>query len=401
MQKKLIALAVAGLVSGGAFAQSNVTISGQMKLGLEAVSAGGAATGVNATSRTRVTSNTSNVIFKGEENLGNGMKALFLIDSEVMADSAGGAAAVAGNGGGTFGSRQAYVGIGGGFGTVVMGRLDAHYTNMASIDAAGFNDLALNTNSINLLGRVGGGATFGGRLDNTIAYLSPNFSGFSGKLAWSALSENTNATLGAKDSGWNLGLTYANGPINVAYSYLDVNNAGAAGVVAAGTAVLTNINGASNGQSVTVATLGNAAAQGTDGKSNRLGFAYTFPMGLKVGLIWDSSKATAQATGLEAKQNAWTLPISYTAGANSFYFTYGRTNDLSGSAVPAGADTSTKMTMLAYSYAMSKRTAVNVSWVRLSNDSAVATDFWTRQVGGGYGAGGDPTSLTLGVRHSF
>lgn len=399
MQKKIIALAVAGLVSGGAFAQSNVTISGQMKLGLEAVSAGGAAAGVNATSRTRVTSNTSNIIFQGKEDLGGGMSAVFFVDSEVMADSAGGAAALAGNGNGTFGSRQAYVGIGGNFGTVVAGRLDAHYTNMASIDAAGFNDLALNTNSINLLGRVTG--AFGGRVDNAIAYLSPNWSGFSGKLAWTGLSESTNSTTPRKDSAWNLGLTYGNGPINVAYSYLAVNNATANGVVAVGTATIVNINGASNGQNVTIATAGSAASMGLDARSNRLGLAYTFPMGLKVGVIWDSSKSTPVATGLDTKQTAWTLPISYTAGANSFYFTYGKAGDLSGSGVGNGANTNTKMTMLAYSYAMSKRTAVNVSWTRLSNDTAVATDFWSRQVGGGYGAGGDPTSFTLGMRHSF
>jgi len=400
MQKKIIALALASM-SGVAFAQSNVTISGQMKLGYENVSAGGAANGVNATSRGRVTSNTSNIVFSGEENLGNGMKAVFFIDSEVMADNAGGAGALAGNGGGTFGSRQVYAGIGGAWGTFVIGRLDGHYTNMGTIDAAGFNDLALNTNSINLLGRVGGGATFGGRLDNTMAYLSPNFSGFSGKLAYTTMSENTNTTVPAKDSGWNLGLKYDNGPINVSYSYLAVNKAGATGTVGAATAALLNINGASNGQAITVATAGNAAGSGVDGRSNRLGAAYTFPMGLKVGLIWDSSKVTTVATGLDTKQTAWTLPISYKTGANSFYFTYGKSNDLSGSAVVAGANTSTKMTMLAYSYAMSKRTAVNVSWVRLSNDAATATDFWTRQVGGGYGAGGDPTSLNLGMRHSF
>lgn len=34
MQKKLIALAVAGLVSGGAFAQTNVTISGQIRMSI-------------------------------------------------------------------------------------------------------------------------------------------------------------------------------------------------------------------------------------------------------------------------------------------------------------------------------------------------------------------------------
>ena len=35
MQKKIIALAVAGLVSGGAFAQANVTVSGNIGMSEE------------------------------------------------------------------------------------------------------------------------------------------------------------------------------------------------------------------------------------------------------------------------------------------------------------------------------------------------------------------------------
>ena len=41
MQKKVIALAVAGLMSGAAFAQSNVTISGRVDVGFSASSISG------------------------------------------------------------------------------------------------------------------------------------------------------------------------------------------------------------------------------------------------------------------------------------------------------------------------------------------------------------------------
>ena len=53
MQKKIIALAIAGL-SSVAFAQSNVTISGQFRGGIDSGSAGGAtAACANITSRIR------------------------------------------------------------------------------------------------------------------------------------------------------------------------------------------------------------------------------------------------------------------------------------------------------------------------------------------------------------
>jgi predicted porin len=60
MQKKIIALAVAGLVSGAAFAQSNVTVYGIRK----AKSTDGGQDG-------------SRVGFKGTEDLGNGLSAFF------------------------------------------------------------------------------------------------------------------------------------------------------------------------------------------------------------------------------------------------------------------------------------------------------------------------------------
>ena len=76
MQKKIIALAVAGLVSGVAFAQSNVTIYGVADANYYYAS------GDNL-SRTGVDSgglNGSRIGFKGEEALGNGLKAIFTME---------------------------------------------------------------------------------------------------------------------------------------------------------------------------------------------------------------------------------------------------------------------------------------------------------------------------------
>ena len=77
MQKKLIALAVAGLVSGGAFAQaSNVTIYGRANLVLDNYAATGSVTGPAAdyAGRTRIVDSSSRIGFKGTEALGNGLQ---------------------------------------------------------------------------------------------------------------------------------------------------------------------------------------------------------------------------------------------------------------------------------------------------------------------------------------
>jgi predicted porin len=387
MQKKIIALAVAAVASGAAFAQSNVTVSGQLKLHIDQVSANGCqgAACTNATARTRLTQNTSNVMFSGSEDLGNGLKALFQIDSEVGADQG---TPVIGNGDGRLGSRETYVGLAGNWGAFIMGRANAHYTDMSRIDGNGFDGMALNTNSINMFGAVAaaGKAVLGGRADNVMAYLSPNMNGFTVKAAYSAMSESTTPLLAGKDRAWNLALKFDNGPINAAYSLFQVKSLGA-----------------------TAGTLAGATGSpGVDATSHRFGVAYTFPMGLKVGMIWDRSEAEATGTPLsDSKRTAWTLPISYAMGAHKFMFTYGRAGNLTGSANAAadtaGAnDTAFRQTTVGYSYDLSKRTQLNASWVTLQNGRNGSQDFWTRgMTAGSVAAGADPTSLSLGIRHAF
>ena len=77
MQKKLIAMAVAGLASGAALAQSNVTVYGIVDMAYIR----GAADG--ASSRTFINSgglSGSRLGFKGVEDLGNGLKAVFNLE---------------------------------------------------------------------------------------------------------------------------------------------------------------------------------------------------------------------------------------------------------------------------------------------------------------------------------
>lgn len=66
MQKKIIALAVAGLMSGAAFAQSNVTVYGVVDLGQAWVKTDGAvAANKDQDSVGRLDNNSSHIGFKG------------------------------------------------------------------------------------------------------------------------------------------------------------------------------------------------------------------------------------------------------------------------------------------------------------------------------------------------
>ena len=65
MQKKLIALAVAGLVSGGAFAQTNVTISGLVRLSVEQYKLSNVGAGFDSSAENRVSDQSSMLVFSG------------------------------------------------------------------------------------------------------------------------------------------------------------------------------------------------------------------------------------------------------------------------------------------------------------------------------------------------
>src|SRR5574338_490498 len=94
MQKKLIALAVAGLVAAPAFAQSNVTIYGRADYGM--VIRSGTADGLDAGPRNIDVNGKiefasgvqggSRLGFKGAEDLGNGLKAIFEIEYGLRMD---------------------------------------------------------------------------------------------------------------------------------------------------------------------------------------------------------------------------------------------------------------------------------------------------------------------------
>ena len=116
MQKKIIALAVAALASSAAFAQSNVTVYGIADVGQAFVKSSGAANGVNQGTVGRLDSNSSYLGFKGVEDLGNGLKALFQFETGFAADK-GFWSSTATSG------RDSYVGLTSNFGTVLAGNL--------------------------------------------------------------------------------------------------------------------------------------------------------------------------------------------------------------------------------------------------------------------------------------
>lgn len=211
MQKKIIALAIAGLASTAAFAQSNVTIYGRMDLG--GVYRGGNSGGVNGDkSMYEIASGVasgSRIGFKGVEDLGNGLKAVFQSEFGINIDQNKAGATAAG-----WTNRNSYVGLTGGFGTVVAGRMDGvRYGVFNTYDPFAGGTIG---NFTQMTAQVDRG-------DNAIAYISPNFNGFGLLLAYSSnvTSNEPKANDGAAQLHTIMG-TYDNGPISARLDYEEI-----------------------------------------------------------------------------------------------------------------------------------------------------------------------------------
>lgn len=211
MQKKIIALAVAGLVSGAAFAQSNVTVFGIVDMGYQY------SWGTASDSKTKDMSEVkaggwdgSRIGFRGTEDLGNGLKANFEFVENFDNDT--------GKNGGTLMGEGAWVGLSGNnWGQVKAGYFGSFLdSDISGLDASGRHGITAANNLI---------STF--KLANHVAYISPNFGGFTGSVGYSSnvlgnaqdvAPTATAASINVR--AYEIGGTYKNGGLGLGIGYI-------------------------------------------------------------------------------------------------------------------------------------------------------------------------------------
>lgn len=189
MKKSLIALAVLA-ASGAAFAQSSVTIYGIADVVIhkdEAASTTMTDGGVSA----------SRLGFKGTEDLGGGLKAIFKLEQGVNLT----------NGTAAGFNREATVGLSGGFGEVRVGRMATAADDNAGATNPVFDSVLAPTN-------VFVGLTTA-RVNQGIYYSTPTFGGFS-----AAVSYNLEQVAGSQ-SVLSLAANYATGPLALGVVFQD------------------------------------------------------------------------------------------------------------------------------------------------------------------------------------
>jgi predicted porin len=335
MKKTAIALALLGGFAGTAFAQSNMTIYGVVDVGFAHEDDGNRAGSV-----TRLDSgwlNGSRLGFKGREDLGGGLAAIFTLESGFSTDTG-----TLGQGGRLFG-RQSWLGLEGGFGTVKLGlQWTPVYTVASSFDP--FGD-ALAGDSARLFNYSGS------RRDNVLSY---NYAanGFRGQLQY-GFGEVPGSTSASRAIGGYAG--YMSGPLDTVLTY----------------------------------TANNDATGSVTGKTALIGGNYNFgPAALFLAYAWnkDITPVGAVSAGADSRNAliGFTMPIG-TAG--KLRASYIKLSD------KARSDADANQIAVGYSYDLSKRTALYASMSRIANDRVANYRVSV--------AGANDKLVNFGVRHTF
>ncbi|MYN07216.1 porin [Pseudoduganella aquatica] len=358
MKKTLISIAVLGAMSSAAFAQSNVTIYGIVDAGL--VSERGGKAG-NVTKVSSGVANTSRIGFRGTEDLGGGLSAVFLLESGFAADTGVGDAS------GLF-QRQSYVGlVSKEAGSLTLGR---QYTPMynALVQVADPFQAGLAGSAKNLFSASGASV----RISNSVNYKTPTYNGFNVEAQY-GVGEQSKA-----DAGRQLGisLAYTNGPLNARLAYNNRNN----DVAAAGAPVVNN-EYAHN-------TL---FAANYDFNVVKGYFAYSSDKGPSSSPIPNPTAFTA--TAVAASKDSDTMLIGATApigGAGTLIASYIHKDD------NEVANRDANQLAVGYSYALSKRTSTYVAYAKIKNKRGASYT-----VGNNAEAGSGDKAFNVGIKHTF
>ncbi|WP_040727779.1 porin [Thiomicrorhabdus sp. Kp2] len=174
MKKNIIALAVASAIAAPVAMADAPVVYGQVNMAVEQFDVDTAAGTNKAASGTQVNNVASRLGVKGSEDLGNGLKAIYKIEFGLNIDNSGKSDLTKDVNGEALSNRNQYVGLAGGFGTVLMGRHDTPTKMIQAKDL--FNDgVADNGPMAGGLGAFGKGME--NRVSNVLAYVSPSFSG--------------------------------------------------------------------------------------------------------------------------------------------------------------------------------------------------------------------------------
>lgn len=273
---------------------------------------------------------TSALGVKGDEDLGDGLKASYLMEIAISADTNTTPASF---------NRQSFVGLDGAFGGIKIGRqYTPSFNAMVAVDPSGVSTyngfLWLN----------------GMQLSNGFYYTSPSLSGFNLIVGM----HEGEVTGSSQNNATTFGLTYAGGPLYASFTQetttKGTTKVGLNGQDTSYAADATETLGTNNGR---IGNTYDAAGTSLNGENKLQTLAATYDLGVaKIGVMNETIDSTT-TNGGKAKATHFSVDVpvgSFTLGAvvgNGSYTATGTTKSIDMTSVGITAD-----------YAMSKRTKV-------------------------------------------
>ncbi len=304
----------------------------------------------------------SRVGFRGTEDLGNGLKAVFVLEQGFSIDN--------GSEMGSGYQRQALVGLGGSFGTVSLGRQYApgYFFNYDALSGAAISPQSILS--------VGAGMTITpntpARWSNSVAYTG-SFSGLTARAIYSTGADYTEGPFGprpaietaekpSEDDAYGLGLEYANGPLKVGGVYQVIKN--------------------------------DYAVAGLDDKQKEWGLGTSYDFGVvSLHASYQSVDNIYGAKDFDA--DLWQVGLIVPVGAaGNVHLAYGEVEF-----DQPGRDPEVKSYTLAYTHALSKRTTAYAAFNRTDNESG--TNGFGLVTGSAGDLGDDSDIFAVGIRHTF
>ena len=368
MTKNLLTCAfVIGMSTAAlANAQSNVTIYGVLDTSVEHLS--NVAGGGSVTRMPGLSGSTPSMLgFRGTEDLGSGLKAVFTLESGFGVDSG------TLNQGGRFFGRQAFVGLSGDWGSLTLGRqYSMLFWSQIGIDILGPN--AYGTSALDSYNP-------NARADNAIAYR--------GKFG--------NLTAGATYS-------FGRDVVNAGPSPAGTNCAGESATDSSACrqwSAMLRYDTAQWGASLAIDEFrGGPGAFGglvnsskSDRRSAAAGWAKVGDLKLGAGLIARQNDGSAATLG--KRSNLWYLGAAYPVmpalviDGQVFRLAYSH------------SDNKATLFALRATYHLSKRTSVYATTGHIANKGALALSVSGAAIGNGPAAGESQTGVALGLRHVF
>jgi predicted porin len=352
--------------------------------------------------RNRVTSTNSNIGFRGTEDLGNGLKAIFQCESFANIDN--GAPGPAGT---VLCNRNSHVGLSGGWGTVFYGIWDTPYKiTTIKLDTFtvydGNHEVLMGSPGFNVSATTRSGrdgstadASFQRRDGNSVQYWTPNFNGLYGRFGYAA-NEQKGIVGGTEIDPyiWSAAVYFDKGPLYLAYGY-EVHNDyfGLNGMLAAG-----------------LATAIGPLNSSSDDTGHKIAAGYTFG-NTSIGVMferleYENDDTSTSLTAIEEyERDAWYLALSHKIGRGTIRAIYGQAEDGDCERANGASCTTSDLGVthwgIGYSYELSKRTDLFAYYTKIDNERAARYNLASGGAIAGLAAGAEPEAFGLAMRHRF